>query len=209
MSKIKLYDHMESQNGYKVRLALSNLKIDYEWIQIDLIQGEQKKDWFIKLNPNGKVPTLVDGDLAVWESNAILLYIGNKFSPNNLIPKNINKLTMMYEWLMLEATTISRHLSGARFLTRFIAPDKVNKDELSKYKKDSRRILKIVDEHLNKHSFFAEDYSLADIACYGQIYTATEGGIDLSEFRFIQTWQKRVETQPGYVEMKPKVAVKN
>ena len=65
MSKLKLYDHIESQNGYKVRLALSNLKIDYEWISVDLKNKEQKQDWFLKLNPNGKVPTLVDDNFSI------------------------------------------------------------------------------------------------------------------------------------------------
>ena len=207
MSKLKLYDHTESQNGYKVRLALSNLKIDYEWIQVNLIAREQREDWFLKLNPNGKVPTLVDDDFSIWESNAILLYLGRKFSPNNLIPQDIKKLGMMLEWIMYESTTLSKNLSGARFLTKFMPPEKVNKDELQKYKKDGNRALKIVDEHLGKNNFLAVDYSIADIACYGQIYPAGEGGIDLSQFKNIQAWQKRVESQPGYVEMRAKAVV--
>ena len=204
MPKLKLYDHTESQNGYKVRLALSNLKIDYEWIQVNLIAREQREDWFLKLNPNGKVPTLVDDDFAVWESNAILLYLGRRFSPNNLIPQDIKKLGAMLKWIMYEATTLSKNLSGARFLTKFMPPEKLNKDELQKYKKDGNRALKIIDEHLSKNSFLAIDYSMADIACYGQIYTAGEGGFDLSPFKNIQAWQKRVESQPGYVEMRAK-----
>ena len=204
MPKLKLYDHTESQNGYKVRLALSNLKIDYEWIQVNLIAREQREDWFLKLNPNGKVPTLVDDDFAVWESNATLLYLGRKFSPNNLIPQDIKKLGAMLKWIMYEATTLSKNLSGARFLTKFMPPEKLNKDELQKYKKDGNRALKIIDEHLSKNSFLAIDYSMADIACYGQIYTAGEGGFDLSPFKNIQAWQKKVESQPGYVEMRAK-----
>lgn len=210
MSKIKLYDHVESQNGYKVRLALSQLKIDYEWISVDLANKEQKQDWFLKLNPNGKVPTLVDDDFSIWESNAILLYLGRKYAPqvkNNLIPQDIKKLGMMLEWMMFEATTISRHISGARFLTRFMPPEKLDKKELEKYRKDSNRSLKIVDQHLSTHNFFADDYSMADISCYGQICVASEGGIDLSKFPNTQAWQKRVESQPNYVEMKPKVTV--
>ena len=207
MSKLKLYDHTESQNGYKVRLALSNLKIDYEWIQVDLSAREQRENWFLKLNPNGKVPTLVDDDFSIWESNAILLYLGRKFSPNNLIPQDIKKLGMMLEWIMYEATTLSKNLSGARFLTKFMPPEKLNRDELQKYKKDGNRALKIVDEQLSKNNFLALDYSMADISCYGQICPAAEGGIDLSQFKNIQAWQKRVESQPGYVEMRAKAIV--
>lgn len=206
MSKLKLYDHIESQNGYKVRLALSQLKIDYEWISIDLVNKEQKQDWFLKLNPNGKVPTLVDDDFSIWESNAIILYLGRKYAPNDLMPQDIKKLGTMLEWIMYEATTISKNISGARFLTKYMPPDKVNKDELQKYRKDARRCLKIADEHLSKNNFFAGDcYSLADISCYAQIYTTLEGEINLSEFQNILAWMKRVESQPGFVEMRPKV----
>jgi glutathione S-transferase len=210
MSKIKLYDHIESQNGYKVRLALSELKVDYEWISVDLVNKEQKQDWFLKLNPNGKVPTLVDDDFSIWESNAILLYLGRKYALqglNNLIPQDIKKLGIMLEWIIFEATTLSRHLSGARFLTKFMPPEKLDKEELEKYRKDARRALKIVDNHLSTNNFFAGDYSMADISLYSQIYTAPEGGIDLSKFPNIQAWQKRVEKQPGYVEMRPAVRI--
>ena len=207
MSKLKLYDHIESQNGYKVRLALSNLKIDYEWISVDLKGKEQKQDWFLKLNPNGKIPTLVDDNFSIWESNAILLYIGRKFAPNNLIPQDIKKLAVMLEWIMFEATTLSRHISSARFLTKFMPPEKLNKDELNKYRKDAKRALKVIDEHLSKNSFLANDYSMADISCYGQIYTAPEGEINLGEFPNVQAWMKRVESQPGYIEMRANILV--
>ena len=207
MSKLKLYDHTESQNGYKVRLALSNLKIDYDWVSVDLKGGEQKQDWFLKLNPNGKVPTLVDDDFSIWESNAILLYIGRKFAPNNLISQDIKKLGMMLEWMMYEATTLSKNISGARFLTKYMPPEKVNKDELNKYRKDAKRALKIVDNHLSKNNFLAGDYSMADISCYGQIFTAPEGEINLSEFPNVQAWMKRIEKQAGYVEMRVKAVV--
>ncbi|MBI3591557.1 MAG: glutathione S-transferase family protein [Candidatus Melainabacteria bacterium] len=210
MSKLKLYDYIESQNGYKVRLALSNLKVDYDWIQVDLKSHEQKKDWFLKLNPNGKVPTLVDDDFSIWESNAILLYLGRKFAPqitNSLIPQDIKKLGMMLEWITYESTTLSKNIGGARFLTKYMPPERLKKDELDKYKKDSKRNLKIVDEHLSKNNFLAIDYSMADISCYGQIYIAPEGNIDLSEFKNILAWQKRVESQLGYVEMKTGVKV--
>ena len=210
MSKLKLYDHIESQNGYKVRLALSNLKIDYDWISVDLKGGEQKQDWFLKLNPNGKVPTLLDDDFSIWESNAILLYLGRKFAPqvsNNLIPQDIKKLGTMLEWIMFEATTLSRHISGARFLAKFMPPEKLNKDELQKYRKDAKRALKIINEHLSKNNFLAGDYSMADISCYAQIFTAPEGEVSLSEFQNIQAWMKKIESQPGYVEMRAGVSV--
>lgn len=206
MSNIKLYDHIESQNGYKVRLALSNLKVDYEFIQLDLMGGEHKKDWFLKLNPNGKIPTLVDDGYAIWESNAILLYLGRRFT-NNLIPQDLKKLGMMLEWMFFETSTLQTAIQPARFIHIFIPPDKRDQNSLNKLIEKAKGALKIVDDRLAKHEYLAIDYSMADISCYGQIYTAPEIGINLSEYKNIQAWQKRVETQPGYIEMRAKQLV--
>ncbi len=207
MSKLKLYDLIESQNGYKIRLALSNLKTNYELIPVDLMNGEHRKEWFLKLNPNGKIPVLVDNGFPVWESNAILLYLGRKYAPNNLIPQDIKKLGIMLEWLFFESSTLQKFLQPARFITKFFPKEKVNLDELNKLRKDGTRALKVIEEHLSKNNFFTGDYSMADISCYGQIYPAEEGGFDMSQLPNIKSWQKRVESQPGYVEMRPKVAV--
>src|SRR3970040_1747343 len=82
---IKLYDHAVSGNCYKVRLALSQLGVEYERINVDIFKGEQNERWFAALNPNKKVPVLIDGDFTMWESNGILLYIGKKFGPHNFL----------------------------------------------------------------------------------------------------------------------------
>lgn len=204
MPNLILYDHIESQNGYKVRLALSNLKVEYDYKQVDLVNGEQKEDWFLKLNPNGKVPVLLDEDKSIWESNAILLYIGRKFTQNNLIPQDITKLGHMLQWLFFETSMLQTTIQPARFINKFLPPEKQNQSDLEKTIKKAERALKVMDEHLVKHKFLAGDYSLADISCYGQVYIAPEGRIDLSKFKNITSWQKRVEAQPGYVEMRAK-----
>lgn len=204
MSKLTLYDHIESQNGYKVRLALSNLKIDYEFRQMDMMGGEHKKDWFLKLNPNGKIPTIQDGDVSVWESNAILLYLGRKVAPNNLIPQDVTKLGAMLEWMFFETSMLQTSLQPLRFISVFIPKDKQDQSEVMKLKDKSMKALKTLDEHLSKHKFLADDYSMADISCYGQIFPAPEFGIDLSGFKNIKEWQKMVESQPGYIEMRSK-----
>ena len=205
MTKLKLYDLVESQNGYKVRLALSNLKLDYEFIPVDLRNGEQRKDWFLKLNPVGKIPVLLDEDFPVWESSAILLYLGRKYSPNNLIPQDVKKLGVMLEWMFFEATTLQRHLQTARFMTKFMPPEKVNQDVVEQARKEGHRALKIIDKHLSENKFITGDYSMADIAHYCQIYPAHEGGIDLEKYENIKAWQKKVESQPGYVEMRAQI----
>ena len=211
MYKIKLYDLIESQNGYKVRLALSNLKVDYEFIPLNLMKGEHKKEWFLKLNPNGQIPTLVDDDFSIWESNAIIMYLGRKYASNNLVPQEIKKLGVMLEWIMFEATKLQPYLQPCRFMTtvgpKFIPNYKVDEAKLKEAREKSNFYLKILDDHLNTNNFITGEYSLADIACYTQIYPANEGGIDLSKFPNIKSWQKKVEKEPGYIEMRAKVTV--
>lgn len=203
---LKLYDIIESQNGYKIRLALSNLKLEYELISVDLRNGEQRKDWFLELNPHGKVPTLVDDDFPVWESNAILLYLGRKFAPCNLIPQDVKKLGIMLEWMFFESTTLQRHIQTARFMTKFmplfVSPEKINQNEIMAARKEAHKALEVLDKHLGKNDFITGEYSMADVACYGQIFPAEEGGIELTKYSNIKAWQKRVEKQPGYVAMK-------
>ena len=92
-------------------------------------------------------------------------------------------------------------------MTRFMSPETVNTEELNKIRKDANRALKVLNDHLDKNSFIAIDYSMADIACYGQLYTAEEGKINLSEYSNIKAWQKRVESQPCYIEMRTKATV--
>ena len=75
---MKLYDHPLSGNCYKARLLLSHLGVEYEKIRVELFEGEHKSDSFTKLNPNQKIPVLIDGDYTIWESNAVVLYIAKK-----------------------------------------------------------------------------------------------------------------------------------
>ncbi|MBI2338789.1 MAG: glutathione S-transferase family protein [Deltaproteobacteria bacterium] len=201
MSKIILYDNLLSQNSYKVKLALSQLQVDHEVRQVDLKGGEQKKEWFLKLNPNGQVPTLVDGDYAIWESNSILLYLGRKFAPNNLIPQDLQTLGKMLEWMMFEACKLSRYIGAARFLTRFMPKEKVNQDELSRTRKSAGGNLAVLNGHLAKNDYLAGSYTLADIACYGQICVAQEGALDLSAYPAIVNWMKRVESTPNFIKI--------
>lgn len=201
MTTLKLYDNIESQNGYKVRLALSNMQLKHEWIPLNLQAGEQKQDSFLKLNPNGKVPTLVDGDFALWESNAILLYLGRRFVPNMLIPQSLPQLGIMLEWMFFEASQLSRYVGSARFLTRYMPPSRVNPEELARTRESANRAINILDGHLATEDFLAGSYSLADISCYAQLVVASEGKIGLDDFQALQRWQKRVEGQPGYIPM--------
>jgi glutathione S-transferase len=198
---IELYDHPISGNCYKVRLALSQLGVNYEKINVDIFKGEQSKPEFVSLNPNKKIPVLIDGDFVLWESNAILLYLGRKFAPNPLYSEDPKVFGLISQWLFFGKTTVDPSLARARFFTRFVPKENQNEKEIQALREASRATLKILDDHLKKNDFLAGPYSIADIGCYAYVHIAEEGEISLSPFPAVRDWCDRIRSQPGYVSM--------
>ncbi|MBI2487098.1 MAG: glutathione S-transferase family protein [Deltaproteobacteria bacterium] len=198
---IKLYDHPLSGNCYKVRLALSQLGVEYERINVDIFKGEQNKPEFIAINPNKKIPGLVDEDFIMWESNAILLYLGRKFAPNHLYSDDPKILGLISKWLFFGKTTLDPALARARFMTRFVPKENQNEKELTALREAGKAVLDILNRHLEKNEFLAGSYSIADIGCYPYVNAAEEGEVSLSPFPAVQNWCDRIRSQPGYVSM--------
>lgn len=198
---IKLYDHPISGNCYKVRLALSQLEVEYERINLDIFRGEQNKPEFIELNPNKKIPVLVDGDFVLWESNSILLYLGKKFAPNHLFSDDPKILGLISQWLFFGKTMLDPALARARFMTRFIPKENQNEKELTALRESGKAALQILNDHLKKNNFLAGSCSIADIGCYAYVHAAEEGKISLSPFSFVQSWCDRIRSQPEYISM--------
>ena len=198
---LKLYDHNISGNCYKVRLLLNHLGVDYEKANVDVLQGEQHKPEFVAFNPNKKIPVLIDGDFVIWESNAILLYLGKKFSPNPLFPEDPERFGQVAQWLLFGKTTLDPNLARARFITRF-APE-INRDEkeLNSLREGSSSALKILEDHLKKSDFLAGSYSIADIGCYPYVSICGEGGVSLTPYPSVRKWCDRIVSQPGYIPM--------
>src|ERR1700758_3412928 len=196
---IKLHDHPISGNCYKVRLALNQIGVKYEKINVDIFKGEQNKPEFVALNPNKKIPVLIDGDLVLWESNGILLYLGKKFAPNHLYSEDPKVFGLISQWLFFGKTTIDPALARARFSTRFVPKESQNERELSALRESGRVALQILDDHLKRSEFLAGSYSIADIGCSAYVNTAEEGEISLSPFSAIQDWCNRIRSQPEYI----------
>jgi glutathione S-transferase len=196
---IKLYDHPLSGNCYKVRLLLSNLGVPYERVHVDIFAGEQHSERFRMINPCGKIPVLIDGDFTIRESNAILLYLGNKYHPNRLYSREPEKFGRIVEWLFFGKTTIDPSLAVARFILRFLPEEKRDYRQLENLKQSAVAALGILDAHLSKFDFLAGSYSIADIGCYPYVETAPEGGIDLSPFKHVVRWCERIKNEEGYV----------
>ncbi|GJM15459.1 MAG: glutathione S-transferase [Thermodesulfobacteriota bacterium] len=198
---LKLYDHPLSGNSYKSRLALNELGVEYERVNVDVFKGEQNDPKFAALNPNKKIPVLVDEDFVMWESNALLFYIGKKYSPNHLYPEDARSHGLVAQWLLFGKTSIDPNLAMARYLTRFVSREPQEEQELAKYRAHGMMTLKILDDHLKDNEFLVGDYSIADIGCYPYVHLAPEGEVDIECYASLMSWIERIQSQPGYISM--------
>lgn len=198
---LKLYDHPLSGNCYKVRLALNQLGVEYEKVYLDIFKGEQHQGGYQDVNPNKKIPVLLDGDFHMWESNAILLYVGKKYSPNRLYPEDLPSFGRVAQWLFFGKTSIDPNLALARFLTKFTSPDQRDEKRLHELRAQGNAVLRVLDNHLEHTDFLAGGYSIADIGCFPYVDLAPEGAIDLAPYPSVILWCDRIKSQPGFITM--------
>jgi len=194
---LRLYDYLESGNGYKVRLLLHQLGIPFERIELDILKGETRTPGFLARNPNGRIPTLeLEDGTFLAESNAILWYLaeGTGYLPEERLPR-----AQVLQWMFFEQYSHEPNIATLRFWTRagFLAersafvPDK---------RKWGRAALDVMEGHLRDRRFFAaERYSIADIALYAYTHVADEGGFNLAPYPAIRAWLARVAGQPGHI----------
>jgi glutathione S-transferase len=195
---MKLYDYLPSGNGFKVRLLLSWLGQDYEFIPKNIIAGETQTPEFLALNPSGQIPLLeLDDGRVLAESNAILFYLalGSDYLPPDAFTQG-----EILRWMFFEQYKHEPTIAVARFI-RIYAP-KERKDELPSLMKKGAAALDIMEAHLRENDYFVGDrLSIADISLYAYTHVADEGGFDLKPYKAIRAWMKRVKSNPGYIKI--------
>ena len=195
---MKLFNVAYSGNSYKVRLLLSQLRIPYEIVEVDILKGESRTAEFLKINPNGRTPVLDDNGFVLAESNAILAYLA---SGTKYLPEDRKKFALIFQWMFFEQYSHEPFIATSRFWLQH-KPDSPEKTALLASKRDGGlAALKIMENHLAKDDFFVGDYSIADIALFAYTHVSHEGGFSLDEFPKIKAWVERVEAQPGFVPM--------
>lgn len=194
---LRLYDYLESGNGYKVRLLLHQLGRPFERVELDITQGKTRTPEFLARNLNGRIPLLeLDDGSHLAESNAISFFLaeGTAFLPGNPLDR-----ARVLQWMCFEQYSHEPYIAVLRFLahTGALDPDHPNSKEKHERGVDA---LWVMDEHLDSRSFFvAEQYTIADIALYAYTHVAAEGGFDLAAFPVIGRWLQRVREQPHHV----------
>lgn len=193
---IKLYDFPLSGHGHRARLLLSLLGVDYQNINVDLTKGEQKTPEFLTLNPFGQVPVLVDGDVVIRDSNAILVYLAAKFAPE-WNPTDAASAADIQAWL----TTASKEIAGGPGAARLVTVFGAGFDH-AKLIEQSHVLLKRIDAHLLDHKWLAVNRAtIADVSAYSYIAQAPEGGVSLDGYANVRAWLARIEGLAGFVAM--------
>ena len=193
---IKLYRHPLSGHSHRAQLALSLMGVPHELIDVDLMKGAHKAPEFVKLSPFGQVPVLDDNGSIVFDSNAILVYLANKFDPDHRwLPRDPKGQADLQVWLSVAAGQIAFGPAAARLITVFGA--KYNAEDVIGR---AHALLKVMEVPLAARSFLVgHAATLADIAGYSYISAAPEGNVDLSPYPNVRAWLARVEALPGFV----------
>ena len=195
-----LFDNLDSGNGYKVRLLLTQLGQPYDWTNLDLDAGESRTPQFLKRNPNGRIPSLeLDDGTNLAESNAILFYLaeGSAFLPADRLGR-----AQVLQWMFFEQYSHEPFVATPRYIVKHLPPGHARYAELPDRLAKGRAAFAVMETHLAALRFFvAERYSIADIALYAYTHVAHEGGHDLAPYPAVRAWLERVAAQPRYVEL--------
>ncbi|MFK3795082.1 glutathione S-transferase family protein [Pseudomonas sp. NPDC088444] len=196
----KVYGDYNSGNCYKIKLMLNLLGAAYEWVPVDVLNGETETEAFLEKNPNGKIPVLeLEDGTCLWESNAILNFLAEG-TPYLLTEPRLR--TQMLQWQFFEQYSHEPTIAVARFIQFYLGLPEERLEEYRVLQKRGYKALKVMEKQLVRTPFLVgEQFSIADIALYAYTHVAHQGGFDLSQFPAIQAWLERVKEQPGYVGM--------
>ena len=195
---IKLYGHEMSGNSYKVRLFLELLKVDYEWIKVDLMKGEHKSPDYLALNPFGQVPLLVDGEVKLADAQAILVYLARQYGGEQWLPTDALPLAQVFRWLSTTAGEVRQGPENARLYYLFGATN-IN---IERAHQKAAYILTQLNQHLSDRQWLEFDHpTIADIAVFPYVALARDGKIDLDAYPNVLTWIDRVKQLPGFIPM--------
>lgn len=183
-------------NGFKVSIALEELGLPYTTHPIDLKADEQKQDWFLALNPNGRIPVIVDhdaGDLVVFESGAILMHLAER--TGRLLPSDPGDRSRALQWLMFQMGGLGPMMGQANVFHRY-APERIPY-AIERYQRETRRLLEVLDRRLSEAEFLAAAYSIADIANWCWATTYRWSGVDIEGLPHLQRWLDAIEARPA------------
>jgi glutathione S-transferase len=198
---MKLYNADLSPNCLRVRAVANELGIDLELIHVDLRKGEHKADEFLEMNPNAKVPVLVDGDFRLWESRAINGYLAALKPKKGLYPDDPKKRAIVDQWLYWQTVHLGpamQKVSFERFLKGVFGMGEPDKNAAAAEMKQVDQFLRVLDEALAGRDWVAGDLSLADFALATTFMYREPAAISLADFPNVAAWIKRLESRDSW-----------
>ena len=183
-------------NGWKASIALEELGLPYTVHSIKLGEGEQKKPAYLKLNPNGRIPTIVDhdeGDFVVFESGAILIYLAEK--TGKLMPAAAKARSTVMQWLMFQMGGVGPMQGQANVFFRYF-PEKVPA-VIQRYQNETKRLYTVLDTRLKDHEYLAGDYSIADIAHWSWVRIHNWAGVEVDDLPHLRRWIDTLAARPA------------
>ena len=182
-------------NGYKASVTLEELELSYNVHPIDLQSGEQKTPEFLAINPNGRIPAIIDPDfdnLPIFESGAIMIHLAEK--TGKLLPTEAKARARVSSWLMFQMGGIGPMMGQANVFFRYF-PEKLQ-PAIDRYQNEVRRLFKVMDTHLADHEWLGDDFSIADIANWCWTRTAKWSGVESRDLEHLSRWSTAMSARP-------------
>jgi GST-like protein len=195
-SMIDLYT-AATPNGWKISIALEELGLAYTVHPLSFSTQEQKAEWYLKINPNGRIPAIVDrgnDDFAVFESGAILIYLAEK--TGRLMPQDVKGRSRVIQWLMFQMAGIGPMMGQANVFFRY-APEKIPY-AIDRYQREVRRLFEVLERQLTSHEYVAGDeYSIADISHWSWVHSYDWSGVTVDGLPNLARWLNTVGDRPA------------
>jgi len=198
--KLKLFGDSRSGNCYKIQLLCAEMGVQYDWQEVDILDGESRTPQFLAMNANGKIPLLAlpDGRY-LSESNAILFYLadGSEYFAGDAYAR-----AQILQWMFFEQYSHEPYIAASRFIVKYLGNPSDKRASIEEKKAGGIKSLEVMEQQLSKHAFIAGGhFNIADIALFAYTHVADEGGFGLEEFPAIRAWIERITGRPSYVPM--------
>jgi glutathione S-transferase len=183
-------------NGWKASVTLEELELPYETHAIDLSKLAQKDEWFLKLNPNGRIPVIVDrdaADFAVFETGAIMIYLAEK--TGRLLPSDARGRSQVMQWLMFQMGGIGPMMGQANVFFRYF-PEKIQ-PAIDRYQNECRRLFEVLERRLGESEWLADEFSIADIANWCWVRTYKWSGVSADGLPNLKRWRDAIRERPA------------
>ncbi len=183
-------------NGWKASATLEELGLTYEVKPIDISSGIQKEATYTAINPNGRIPAIIDrneNDLAVFESAAIMIYLAEK--TGKLLPSDVKGRSKVIQWLMFQMGGLGPMQGQANVFFRYMN-EKIP-TAIDRYQNETRRLYGVLNKQLSDHEYLAGEYSIADIANWSWVRIHNWAGVRIDDYEYLRRWLYQLEARPA------------